>query len=125
VLIERLWHSLYLNAFEAGSEVADRPELVGTGGHLETSQITSIRSTDRTPRMWVAANVSATSKSTRIIYCFLHQRLHSPGSGPQSPNKFVFAHAREEAGHSWAERAVVMAMTADPLTAASVRVKST
>jgi hypothetical protein len=33
------------------------------------------------------------------------------------------AHAREDAGHAWAERAVAMAMTADPLTAVSVRVK--
>jgi hypothetical protein len=35
----------------------------------------------------------------------------------------LYAHAREEAGHAWAERAVAMAMTADPTTAAAIRVK--
>jgi hypothetical protein len=35
----------------------------------------------------------------------------------------MYAHAREEAGHAWAERAVAMALTADPVTAAAVRVK--
>jgi hypothetical protein len=35
----------------------------------------------------------------------------------------MYARARETAGDVWAERAVAVAMTADPVTAAAVRVK--
>ena len=35
----------------------------------------------------------------------------------------MYALAREESGNAWAERALAMAMTANPVTAAAVRVK--
>jgi hypothetical protein len=37
--------------------------------------------------------------------------------------RLMYAHAREEAGDVWAERALAAAMQADPVTAAAARVK--
>jgi hypothetical protein len=37
--------------------------------------------------------------------------------------RLMYAHAREDAGDAWAERALAAAMKADPVTAAAARVK--